>query len=155
MFQLLNSIVTDGMLRAVRSLKINAPVFTSAMWTDAVKNTADATTPEYESRRFLRGLEWDSLNPTGFSEAIESSLSPAPLPDPPPLDQDPNAAFAIKRFPDLFKIVTPFKVDLIEKLLLKHPNQPFVKSVIKGLRVGFWPMSSIPCSKIDNFENHS
>lgn len=156
MFQLLSSTVTGGMQNTARYLKTRALGYTSATWMDVVKNTGDANTPaEHESRRFMRGLEWDSFNPQGFSAAIESSLHAEPLPDPPSLDDDPNAAFAIKRFPHLFKIVTPFKVDLIEKLTLKHPNQPFVKSVIKGLRYGFWPMSSIPSSKIDNFDNHN
>lgn len=151
-----NNTVTDGIGNVVLYLRIHAPVYTSATWMDAVKNIADANTlAQHESRCFMRGLEWDSFNPQGFSSAIKSSFHSPPLPDPPPLADDPNAAFAIKCFPHLFKITTPFKVNLIEKLSLNHPNQPFIKSVIKGLHQGFCPMLSIPSSKIDNFENHS
>lgn len=34
---------------------------------------------------------------------------------------------------------TPFDVDKFELLLTDHPNQPFIRSVMKGLREGFWP----------------
>ena len=35
--------------------------------------------------------------------------------------------------------MTPFNVERLETLLFDHPNQPFVKSVIRGLLEGFWP----------------
>ena len=41
--------------------------------------------------------------------------------------------------PDLFKVTTPINVDTLENLLVRHPNPPFVKSVLTGLRDGFWP----------------
>jgi hypothetical protein len=37
------------------------------------------------------------------------------------------------------KVDTPFNVDRLEAILHDHPNQPFVKSVMRGLREGFWP----------------
>jgi hypothetical protein len=40
---------------------------------------------------------------------------------------------------DLFRIVSPIDVDAFESLLADHPNQPFVRSVVVGLREGFWP----------------
>jgi hypothetical protein len=45
----------------------------------------------------------------------------------------------IAQNPDLFKIVSPIKVDAFEKNLKDHPNQPFVKSVVRALKNGFWP----------------
>ncbi|KAJ7920425.1 hypothetical protein B0H13DRAFT_2319476 [Mycena leptocephala] len=39
----------------------------------------------------------------------------------------------------LFELITPINVDAFESLLMHHPNQPFVSSVITGLREGFWP----------------
>ena len=45
----------------------------------------------------------------------------------------------IKNNHHLFKIVTPINVDRFEELLKSHPNQPFVESVCRGLREGFWP----------------
>jgi hypothetical protein len=40
---------------------------------------------------------------------------------------------------DAIKVETPFDVDKFELLLVDHPNQPFVHSVMKGLHEGFWP----------------
>ena len=38
------------------------------------------------------------------------------------------------------KVETPFNVDKLESMLADHPNQPFVQSVMTGLREGFWPL---------------
>ncbi|EGG11151.1 uncharacterized protein MELLADRAFT_92398 [Melampsora larici-populina 98AG31] len=122
---------------------------------DVVQNTADAITPEeYTSERYLRGYQWDGMNPLGFSAAIESSLTAEPFPDAPSLEEDEDAAFALKRFHYLFTIQTPFNIDKMEQLLKFHPNQPFVKSAIKGLREGFWPSSRLPSSEIVDIPNH-
>ncbi|KAJ6597899.1 hypothetical protein B0H10DRAFT_1762957, partial [Mycena sp. CBHHK59/15] len=43
--------------------------------------------------------------------------------------------------PRLFRISTPLNMDLLERLLTSHPNQPLVTSFCKGLREGFWPWS--------------
>ena len=40
---------------------------------------------------------------------------------------------------DFIRVETPFNVDRFEAMLYDHPNQPFVKSVMRGLREGFWP----------------
>jgi len=63
-----------------------------------------------------------------------------------PLPQIPKTELAntivtktIAENPRLFDIVMPINVDRFEKLLLSHPNQPFVKSVCRGLCEGFWP----------------
>jgi hypothetical protein len=45
----------------------------------------------------------------------------------------------ITKHPDLFKIICPINIDAFERYLQTHPNQPFVISVCKGLRKGFWP----------------
>jgi len=63
-----------------------------------------------------------------------------PLPSVPLSElQNAVALDTINNHPNLFKIVTPIKVDRFEALLASHPNQPFVKSVCRGLREGFWP----------------
>jgi hypothetical protein len=49
----------------------------------------------------------------------------------------------VSKYPDLFRIVTPVKVDVFENLLQGHPNPSFVKSVCNGLRHGFWPWADI------------
>lgn len=43
---------------------------------------------------------------------------------------------------NLFKIVTPIKIDILEKLVMFHPNKPFAASVIQSLREGFWPYAN-------------
>lgn len=57
------------------------------------------------------------------------------FPDPPPLEL--ADAFAIKLFPQLSKILNPYRIGIIQKLSIERPNQPFVKSVIKELRYLF------------------
>lgn len=106
------------------------------------------------AQKFLRGYIWDGVNTRGSSPAIESSIYAKPFPDPPPLSIDKDAAFATKQYSHLFKIVTPIKVDTFEALLVRHPNRPFVDSVLKGLRCGFWPNSSLPSSDIVEIPNH-
>jgi hypothetical protein len=54
-----------------------------------------------------------------------------------------SARETITNNPSLFKIVSPIKVDIFELYLTSHPNQPFVKSICKGLREGFWPWADI------------
>jgi len=48
------------------------------------------------------------------------------------------AVRTIEDHPELFKIVTPVRVDCLRELLKSHPNQAFVKSVLEGLHGGFW-----------------
>ncbi|TEB24949.1 hypothetical protein FA13DRAFT_1591062, partial [Coprinellus micaceus] len=68
-----------------------------------------------------------------------------PLPSPPlSVLEDPILANTVHSHPELFKIVTPIKVDIFEDLLVSHPNRPFVDSVLCGLREGFWPFANIP-----------
>ena len=63
-----------------------------------------------------------------------------------PLPSVPEAEFSnilacqtIDRHPGLFTVDTPINVDEFEGLLTRHPNRPFVNSVLKGFRSGFWP----------------
>jgi hypothetical protein len=50
-----------------------------------------------------------------------------------------SATETIRRHPGLFVVDTPIRVDNFERLLIHHPNPPFVKSVLNGFRNGFWP----------------
>ncbi|OCH83580.1 hypothetical protein OBBRIDRAFT_702714, partial [Obba rivulosa] len=64
-----------------------------------------------------------------------------PLPKPPEhLLLDPDIQAALHRYRDHIKVETPFDVDKLESFLHDHPNQPFVESVLFGLRNGFWPL---------------
>lgn len=74
------------------------------------------------------------------SASITESLPPLPSP---PID-DPSSAVAwrtIHDHPDLFQITTPINADRFEKLLESHPNRALVRSFIRGLKEGFWPMA--------------
>lgn len=46
---------------------------------------------------------------------------------------------SIRLLGDLIKVETPFNINKFESMLTDHPNCPFVDSVMKGLREGFWP----------------
>lgn len=69
-----------------------------------------------------------------------STLTAAPLPSPPRNElQNKVARKTISQNPDLFKVVSPIKVDVFKKYVKDHPNQPFVQSVARALKKGFWP----------------
>jgi hypothetical protein len=69
-----------------------------------------------------------------------STLTAAPLPSPPRNElQNEVARKTIAQNPDLFKVVSPIKVKVFKKYLKDHPNQSFVRSVIRSLKKGFWP----------------
>ena len=69
-----------------------------------------------------------------------STLTAPPLPSPPQNELQNNVAReTISRNPDLFEITTPINVDAFERHLKDHPNQPFVESVVRALKNGFWP----------------
>lgn len=90
---------------------------------------------------FQRGLLW-SLEEVGQSPTAQSTLNDKPFPRPPRREMRPEVQDTIKRHPDLFKIVTPINVEAFKTLLRNHPNQPFVKSIVLGLKEGFWPFAN-------------
>lgn len=74
---------------------------------------------------------------------VQWSLTAKPLPI---LSSDKlsntRATKTLAEHPDLFKIITPINVNLFQQLVTSHPNQPFVVSVIKSLKEGFWPFAN-------------
>lgn len=90
-------------------------------------------------RQHHRTLVWrESDNPKVVS--AYSTLASPPLPSPPKNElKNQVARKTIAENPDLFKIVSPIKVEPFEKQLKDHPNQPYVKSVVRALKNGFWP----------------
>ena len=94
--------------------------------------------------RYLRYNIWDP-NTDLSANTSDWTLTAKPLEGPPQsaLD-DESVTKTINENPDLFKIVTPIRVDVFEKYLTSHPNQGFVKSVCKGFREGFWPWAVVP-----------
>jgi hypothetical protein len=84
-------------------------------------------------------LVWKKSDRSKIRSA-DTTLTAAPLPSPPKsVLRNKVIRETIAKNPHLFKITTPINVDRFEKLLKNHPNQPFVKSVVRGLRNGFWP----------------
>ncbi|PIL32090.1 hypothetical protein GSI_06795 [Ganoderma sinense ZZ0214-1] len=78
----------------------------------------------------------------GKRKLVDVSLYHAPLPDvPSSILLDPVINQTLTRRPDLFKIITPINIEIFESLLHDHPNPAFVRSVVKGLREGFWPFA--------------
>lgn len=69
-----------------------------------------------------------------------STLTSAPLAVPFPPENEPKneaASKTISENPDLFKVVIRIKADMFKKNLKDHPNQPFVKSIVRGSRMDF------------------
>jgi hypothetical protein len=94
--------------------------------------------------RYLRYNIWDPNSESTPNTAVWT-LTAEPLERPPQsaLDDEPVAK-TIRENPDLFKIVTPIRVDVFEAYLATHPNRNFVESVCVGLREGFWPWAVTP-----------
>ena len=91
--------------------------------------------------RYRRGFIWgDKLHHNHISPAVLYTETAPPLPSPPlSLIEDPTIQASLRSLGGSVKVETPFNVDRFENLLHDHPNQPFVRSVMKGLREGFWP----------------
>jgi ribonuclease HI len=87
--------------------------------------------------RFAKGTCLDCKGTLSAALATETA---EPLPPPPPRSELNKSAYTtIDSRPDLFKIVTPINIDRFKAYLIDHPNQPYVNSVCRGLRQGFWP----------------
>lgn len=101
-----------------------------------------------KSPRHFRGFLWEHNEPPATPLA---SLSESMSPLPPPSSELANAAAwsTIRSFPHLFAIKTPIKADVLEALLVDHPNQPLVASVCRGFREGFWPF--VDASQLASF----
>ncbi|THH15183.1 hypothetical protein EW146_g5256 [Bondarzewia mesenterica] len=94
--------------------------------------------------RFLRGFLWsgDQKPVTPSASATETA---APLPSiPDHFLHDETSWSTIRDNLELFKIITTVNVDRFEYLLQDHPNPAFVQSVVRGLRIGFWPCAEGP-----------
>lgn len=93
--------------------------------------------------RFRRGFIWDpDISSSPMSPSALDTESALPLPSPPQhLIDNPVYRTTLEALKGSIKVETPFNVDRFESLLHDHPNQLFVKSVMRGLREGFWPFS--------------
>jgi hypothetical protein len=89
--------------------------------------------------QFLQNFQWSNVD-AGTSKCASITESDPPLPCPPPSEfANHIARDTIIKNLHLFKIVCPINVDIFPRLLISHPNQPFVNSVCTRLQEGFWP----------------
>jgi hypothetical protein len=96
--------------------------------------------------KYLRYNIWDPNSDFSPSTA-DWTLTAKALEGPPDSKLNDEAVKeTIRNNPHLFEIVTPIKVDIFESYLSSHPNRPFVDSVCRGLREGFWPWAKTPCA---------
>src|ERR1700678_287544 len=90
--------------------------------------------PQYLRHNVFRNDELWSRSCAEWTEVAR------PLPSV-PLSEFTNqdATRTIDQNPQLFVVDTPININNFEKLLSRHPNRPFVRSVVNGFRNGFWP----------------
>ncbi|KAJ3710975.1 hypothetical protein C8R42DRAFT_690022 [Lentinula raphanica] len=105
--------------------------------------------------RFARGVGWRVGERVHGSRTIAYTEVDDPLPRPPPCEYNTISMETIQNHPELFHVPRVISTDRLEALLTRHPNQSFVKSVITGLREGFWPWAqtnppSLPTSEHPN-----
>lgn len=108
----------------------------------SAKRTAREAFPESDIHmpKFRRGFLWSSSPQNNISPAALYTETAPPLPSPPAhLLNDPVVQASLRAMKDHIKVETPFNVERFENLLVDHPNQLFVRSVMTGLREGFWP----------------
>ncbi|EGF98895.1 uncharacterized protein MELLADRAFT_95065 [Melampsora larici-populina 98AG31] len=144
---------TPGNSTAINCSQPNGAIKASVL-ADMNKILTDHHAVNFGLQKYRHGLEWDWAHPRGYLVAIKDSITAQPLPKAPPLTEDKCAAYAPRQYPDTFKVVCPVDIPIFQHLLAKHPNRPFVDSVVHGLTHGFWPMASIPSDEVVDHPNH-
>ncbi|KIM19761.1 hypothetical protein M408DRAFT_334277 [Serendipita vermifera MAFF 305830] len=89
--------------------------------------------------RYLRNLLWADECVLSSPSAAHTEIA---LPFAAPSSTELSNGLVvgtIRSRPDLFKIVTPVNVARLGELLIGHPNRPFVDSLLRSLKAGFWP----------------
>ena len=105
-------------------------------------NATDKRSERWRNKpRYARDMIWEPDGMTHPSAStVTASMFEDPIPDVPQNEHlNTPALTTIRRNPHLFQIITPINIDLFESYLSSHPNRPFVLSVCRGLREGFWP----------------
>ena len=94
-----------------------------------------------EIPRYKRGFVWEKSTVSSIlsPSALATEFAPPLAVPPSQLLDDLNIQSMLFAMRDYIRIETPFNIDRFEMMLYDHPNQPFVKSVMNGLRYGFWP----------------
>ena len=117
----------------------NLPTITSEM--KGTRSLAESTSEKRKNTEFsepplfCRKFTWshDHSNKTLLPAALATEFA-KPLPSPPKaLLENPEIQSTLRYLDKYIKVETPFNIDCFESLLIDHPNQPFVKSVMKVL----------------------
>jgi hypothetical protein len=154
--------VTGGIEASVNQKPPTASTGTSASAAEGateLKNARSHRSETLEHRakrpRYTRGLLWDDEEDL-LSATAQYSLTAEPLPCI-PLKEALNTDLmnTIRDHPDLFKVDCPVNIERFEELLVDHPNRPFVLSVCRALREGFWPFADTKCGDYPTTWDHS
>lgn len=129
-----------------------APLTTTPASGNTCANNVVETTPRQTAHKnsrteVLKGnipkyLRYNYYDPTVRLPVtlLQWSYTAKPLPLPPQTELNNfRVTQTLGLHPDLFKIITPIKTDVLERLVASHLNRPFVTSVIQSLKNGFWP----------------
>lgn len=104
------------------------------------KSGPDEPTASSFMPRYMRGMAWKKSRHASGSRTVRYTEIDEPLPRPSAHEfQNVAVVRTIEENPELFHVPCRLRLDRFENLLKRHPNQPLVKSVITGLREGFWP----------------
>ena len=135
--------VTNGTGGYANPRRPNANIDMCVAGTTKLENVAETRYEEFEPcakrPQYTRGLPWDTSD-DHLSVMAQYSLTAAPVPWVPDKElENKELMDTISTHLHLFKVNCPILVNRSEELLVDHPNQPFVKSVCRALREGFWP----------------
>jgi hypothetical protein len=123
----------------VTSAPIAAILTTSTAHAPINPNRVQAVDSANKQPKRARPMHWND-DVEGVSHLALISESLPPLPEVPNDELKNNVVSkTITENEHLFRIVTPINIDRLKSLLINHPNQTFVSSVLTGLREGFWP----------------
>ena len=93
--------------------------------------------------KYLRYNLWTTTGQCAPYCTADWSETATPLVRPPERElANPVVTQTLQDHSHFFAVHTPISVNVFEYLLADHPNQPFVTSVCRGLRKGFWPWAN-------------
>ena len=134
--------------QGVASLTQDANINTSV--SRVVRADMERRPVESENREDMLGLKLKYLRQNLWSLEAESKMiasvwteTAEPLPRPPACEYENLPVFrSLTDRPDLFRVVSPIRIEAFERFLETHPNKVFVASVVAGLHHGFWPWAT-------------
>jgi hypothetical protein len=106
--------------------------------------------------RFKRRYLWTDAAICRSPAALDTETAVPFISPPSHLLEDPSILSSLSELQGYINTETPFDVDKLELILSSHPNQPFVRSVIRSLREGFWPFDDgVWDDDFDDMDNYS